>query len=266
VPHLDPGRTTLVGEAATVRAAANEFGFNGYRVGGRLARQLRPALSANGRVSVLDFGAAAGAVFEAGAELTWRPVDRWTLGGGYVREALFENLETIGAGLVASGIVARAEFESPSVSMTTTTRWQDLSDRNRRVSVQASLSRIFSERVRDLRLIGWGEVLSFGQRATSYFSPGSFVRLDGGIEYTYRLNSPRFRGDRADALTASYLVGTDSDGALYQHPSVRLTREFQRGLSLEGRADLIRSASYRESSFSVSLKVTGAAELSGVRR
>ena len=91
----------------------------------------------------------------------------------------------------------------------------------------------------------------------TYFSPGQFFRLDSGFEYARTLRRPRFRDDRHDQTAIGYLVGTDSRGVLYHHPSARLALEIARGIAIEAKADWIRSSTYRESAFTVSARFFG---------
>jgi hypothetical protein len=62
-----------------------------------------------------------------------------------------------------------------------------------------------------------------------------------------------------DDVAIGYLVGIDSRGAWYQHPSVRVGWELSPSLTLSARADAIRSNSYREHSFLVSIHLRGGA-------
>ena len=62
-----------------------------------------------------------------------------------------------------------------------------------------------------------------------------------------------------DQIAVGYLIGTDSRGTLYQHPSVRMGWEMSSSMALSLRADVIRSRSYNEQSLLVSLHLIGGA-------
>jgi hypothetical protein len=62
-----------------------------------------------------------------------------------------------------------------------------------------------------------------------------------------------------DQIAFGYLIGTDSRGAVYQHPSVRGSWEMSSTMALSVRADLIRSRSYNERSLLVALHLIGGA-------
>jgi hypothetical protein len=111
-----------------------------------------------------------------------------------------------------------------------------------------SLSQALGDRLRQVRVVGWAESLSYRQSAADYYSPARQLRLDAGLEYAQAFSTPKFRGDREQVLAFGYLIGTDIDGVVYHHPSVRLTLEFARGLAIDARANWIRSDVYNETS------------------
>jgi len=84
--------------------------------------------------------------------------------------------------------------------------------------------------------------------SADYFSPSRQIRADGGLQYTYEFSTPRFQNDRHQTLSFGYLVGLDDSGETYHHPMMNLSLEFARGLSIDARANLIRSDVYRETS------------------
>jgi hypothetical protein len=82
------------------------------------------------------------------------------------------------------------------------------------------------------------------------------LRIDAGLQYTHDFLTPRFAQDFNKRLTMGYLVGTDRDGVIYQHPTVQLTCEFANGLALVAKGDWIRSDVYNERSMSVHFMLT----------
>jgi hypothetical protein len=144
---------------------------------------------------------------------------------------------------------------TPTTSMETMVSDQRLSDRNRRDEVTFAAARVVSERLPSVRLIGWGQRLQYKSQTTTYFSPSSFMRLDGGIEYTYVLRRARFAGDRQDGISASFVEGTDNHAVSYHHPALRAEVSLSRHLLLEARGEWVRASTYRQSSLSVNLRV-----------
>ena len=108
-----------------------------------------------------------------------------------------------------------------------------------------------------MRAIVWAEQFGYRSRTPLYFSPSGFLRVDAGLEYVHAFTTPRFRGDRRNELAAAYLMGTDSRGILYQHPTVRLNLELSNGLALDVGGSLIRSATYNESALTVGVRWVG---------
>jgi len=149
------------------------------------------------------------------------------------REPLFENLDTIDAGIVGTGGSADAAFESPRTTLQARLSAQSLSDGNARTRATVSFTQALGDRFKQVRLIGWAESLRYRTASTTYFSPSGQLRVDGGAEYTYEFFTPRFRGDRQQRITGGYLIGVDNDGEFYHHPTLRLVFEFGNGLAFE---------------------------------
>ena len=110
-----------------------------------------------------------------------------------------------------------------------------------------------TERVQGLRVIAWSQSLGYGAARTGYFSPDTFLRIDGGAEFTSLLRRPRFAGDRFSSVTVAFVEGTDNRRVLYHHPTVTTHLQLSRRVALNGRAEVIRSSTYRESSLFVGL-------------
>jgi hypothetical protein len=146
---------------------------------------------------------------------------------------------------------------SPNTTVELRGAWQRLSDGNDRTRFTASASRIISERLRGLRLIGLAETLQYGHVTSMYFSPSRFTRVDGGLEYTHLVEKPRFGGDRQKSLQVSFMEGADNYGVLYHHPSVAAGIELSRRFTINGTASMTRSASYQDSVVAVDIRVTG---------
>jgi hypothetical protein len=192
-----------------------------------------------------------------------RAAERWTIAAGLDRSLMFENLAVVDGRLAATGATGVLRFESESAGFEAGTGWHHLSDGNARWRTFASYNRTINERWRGLRAIVWTEVLSFRDAAVLYYSPEAQVRIDAGAQYTYDFRLPRFRGDRINAITGGYLIGTDRDGVIYHHPTVRASLEFARGLSFEARADWIRSSVYNDRTITFGISIGGSG---GVRR
>jgi tetratricopeptide (TPR) repeat protein len=253
------GHTMVTADAGSVHVASADVTRSGYQVGGAAARRLSRAAAVDGQVSLWDVSGPGAPVVQAAVTGAWSPADRWTLYAGTGRELLFDNIATIDRRLTAAGVFAGATFEAPSASLDVRSSWQRLSDGNQRTRLSVSATHAVSERWHHLRAIGWAELLDYARPADTYFAPHQFLRIDGGLEYTHLLSQPRFRGDRMDQIAIGYLIGTDSRGAVYQHPSVRGSWEMSPTMALSVRADLIRSRSYNERSLLVALHLIGGA-------
>lgn len=251
------GRTTLAVEAASVGASSAEARRSGYQIGASGVRRLTPTVNVDGQISLWDVSGPGNPSLQASATGAWSPADRWTLLGGAGRELLLDNIASIDRRLAATGAFLGAALETPSASVAVRSNWQRLSDGNRRHRLSMSATRALSERWNHIRAIAWAEWLDYARPAETYFAPARFLRVDGGLEYTQRLSQPRFRGDRMDQVAVGYLLGTDSRGAIYQHPSVRLSWEVSSAMALSVRGDVIRSRSYNEQSLLVSLHLLG---------
>jgi tetratricopeptide (TPR) repeat protein len=253
------GRTTVTADATSVQAASRDVTRAGYQLGVGGSRRLSRTAAVDALVSLWDVSGPGAAAVQASATAAWSPADRWTLQGGAGRELLLENIATIDRRLAATGGFLGAAFESPSASFGIRSSWQRLSDGNRRARLSVSATRAVSDRWSHVRVIAWADVLDHARATGVYFAPERFLRIDGGLEYTHLFSQPRFRGDRMDQIAVGYLIGTDSRGTLYQHPSVRMGWEMSSSMALSLRADVIRSRSYNEQSLLVSLHLIGGA-------
>ena len=238
-----------------VRASSDVRTINGYRGGVQAAYLFGPHLTVDARAGVWVFNS--NATFEAQALGVWNATDRLNLQGGVNLEPVQENLTTVERGLTAAGPFAQVRAASPNTTIELRGAWQSLSDGNDRTRFTASASRIISERLRGLRLVGWAETLQYGNVSSLYFSPSRFVRVDGGLEYTHLVEKPRFGGDRQKSLQVSFMEGTDNHGVLYHHPSVAAGIELSRRFTINGTASMLRSATYQDSVVAVDIRVTG---------
>jgi tetratricopeptide (TPR) repeat protein len=258
---MTPGpnpRTTLRAEGVAVQAMASGATRSGYRMGAAAERAITTVLTTGVSLALWDLARTGAPVWHLGASTAWRASDRWTLGGRFDREPLLETMATIDARMTATGVGGTAAFESPRASATIEIGWHHLSDGNSRTRLSGSTTRTAHERLRHVRLIGWGEWIGYGREAATYFSPAGFLRLDGGAEYTFQLGHPRFRDDRGDEVAVGFLLGADNRGTIYRHPSIRASWEFSPGLRIDARGSLIRSRTYNDASVFVSLRVMGA--------
>ncbi len=244
-------------DAARLDAGSRETNRTGVRAGLSVSQQVSPAVQVEGQIGAWTLTPDRGPLAVGSAGTAWRVSDLWTVHGGVEREAVLESVATIDAGLAASGAVASASYETSSTSFDLRGSWQGLSDGNSRRRASLTFTRVIDERLRPLRLIAWTEELAYRDRAALYFSPSGFLRADAGVEYTYALRTPRFRGDRRSEFAGGYLVGTDSRGTLYQHPTIRLNLELANGLAFDARGSLIRSATYNESAFTIGVRLVG---------
>lgn len=238
-----------------VRAASDTRNLNGYRGGVQAAYLFSPHLTLDARAGLWVFNSTA--TFEAQALGAWNATDRLNVQGGINLEPVQENLTTVERGLTAAGPFALVRAASPNTSIEMRGAWQSLSDGNDRTRFTATASRIISERLRGLRLVGWAESLQYAKASSFYFSPSRFLRVDGGLEYTHLMEKPRFGGDRQKSLQVSFMEGTDNHGVLYHHPSVAAGLELSRRFTINGTASMIRSSTYQDSVVAVDIRVTG---------
>jgi tetratricopeptide (TPR) repeat protein len=254
------GRTTFMTDVTAIQAASADVDRSGYQLGVAGDQRVSRTTALAGRASFWDVsGPAGGPIALASGSVSWAPADRWVLTGGAERELLLDNIDTIDSRIVATGAMAGAAFESPMTSVDVRSSWQRLSDGNQRARLSASATRAVSERLSHVRAVAWAELLDYEQAVDVYFSPRRFLRVDGGLEYAHLFSQPRFRGDRMNQVAFGYLIGTDSNGVIYQHPSFRLGWEMSPSLVLSVRADVIRSRSYNEQSVLVSMHLIGGA-------
>jgi hypothetical protein len=229
----------------------------GVRVSAGLTQGLSRTVVFESRVGRWAIDDGGRAITQALGSLTVATSDRWRVSASVEREPLLENVRTIDRRIVATGFTGGADRESPMSSVRIRLGRHALSDDNTRAGASATLTRALSERLIDTRIVVWSSVTAFAERAADYFSPDRYLRLDAGLEHTWRWSQPRFRGDRQDFIGAGYLIGTDNDGRLYHHPSVRMSWELTRGALFDARADAVRSSVYKDHIFTVSLRVGG---------
>ena len=249
------GRVTV--SAGRVRADSDVRSHQGYRAEAATHIALSSRTAIDGGVGVWTFSSRTTA--EVMVSTTWSGNDRVALTGGFKQQAIQENLGTVDNGLTARGPFAAVRVATPKTSVETSTAWQRLSDGNTRRDITFSASRVVSERLPGLRVISWGQSLGYGARRSDYFSPDTFVRLDAGAELTHLLQRPRFAGDRQSSITVAFVEGTDNHGVLYHHPTATAHLQLTRRVALNARAELIRSSTYRESSFFVGIDLANLA-------
>ncbi len=252
-------RTTVSAELVSVLAVAADARRPGYQAGITGAHDLRRSITLEGHASMWGISGTSGAAMQFRTAATWTANDRWTMAGGVERERLLDNITTIDSRVMATGIFAGAEFQSPHTSVALRSSWQTLSDGNGRRRLSMSATRAISERLSHVRAVVWTELIDYRRPSAIYFAPDAFLRVDGGAEYTHLFSQPRFRGDRMNQIVVGYLVGTDSRGAFYQHPSLRLGWEVSESIALSLRGDVVRSRSYNEKSVVVSMHLIGGA-------
>jgi tetratricopeptide (TPR) repeat protein len=253
------GGTTLMTEVAAIQAASADVDRSGYQLGVAGDQRVSRTTALAGRASFWDMSGSGEPIALASGSVSWAPADRWVLSGGAERELLLDNIDTIDRRIVATGAMVGAAFESPLASVDVRSSWQRLSDGNQRARLSGSATRAISERLTHVRAVVWAELLDYEKAVDLYFSPRQFLRVDGGVEYAHLFSQPRFRGDRMNQVAVGYLIGTDSNGVIYQHPSLRLGWEMSPSLAISVRADVIRSRSYNEQSVLVSMHLIGGA-------
>jgi tetratricopeptide (TPR) repeat protein len=251
------GRTELGLEGARLDAGSGDAIRTGARAGVTLGQQLTPSVHLDGQFETSTLTPDHRNLMLGSARAAWRVSNFWTLEGAAQREAILESLATIDARLTASGALAAAAYETPTSSFDLRGAWQSLSDGNARRRASLTFTRVVDERLRQLRAVVWAEELAYRRQTALYFSPSGFFRADAGLQYTHAFTAPRFRGDRRSELSAGYLLGTDSHGTLYQHPTIRVNVELADGLAFDLRGSLIRSATYNESVFTIGLRIVG---------
>ena len=251
----DTGRVALNTEAAHVRASAASLAYHGLHAGLTGSAAITPAFGLEARASVWNFPIAGGVTPDVRIRAAWRPADRWIVGAGAAREPLFENLTTLERRIAGTGAFADIAFTSPRTSVSVRASAQSLTDGNDRTRATISMSHAVSDRLRQLRVVGWAESLSYRTSSADYYSPAQLLRLDVGVEYAHEFRAPKFRGDRQHVVAGGYLIGVDGDGTRYHHPSMRLQIEFARGLAIDARAGWIRSEVYNETSLFIGLRI-----------
>ncbi len=240
--------TTLTADVSAVTASASDRMLRGHRAALAGAFSISSSLAVNAQATLWNLASTGATTTDGSFSGTWRARDRWAFGAGFDRSSIFENLGTIEDRLQATGPFASVTYGSPTTTFDLRVSRQDLSDGNTRNRSTLSVSRSLGDRLKQVRVIGWAESLAYSQTVTGYFSPDRQIRVDAGLQYAHQFSMPRFRGDRQQMLAASYLVGVDDLGTTYHHPMVTLTLEFAAGISLDARANWIRSDVYRETS------------------
>ena len=239
--------------AGQVRAEANDRSEPGFRGSVNAHVDLSPRVTVDGTAGLWNFSSVTTPDTRVGA--TWRSADRVAITGGVLQQPIHENLSTVDSGLTGHGPFAGFRLVTARASIDTTASWQRLSDGNGRSEVTISAGRVVSERLQSVRLIAWGQNLRYASSRSYYFSPGTFLRVDGGAEFTRLLQRPRFAGDRQSSFAVSFVEGTDNHGVLYHHPAARVHWQLSRRLALDSQGNWIRSSSYHESSFVIGLDV-----------
>lgn len=250
-----PGFSTLAVDVSSVRLAGGDTARLGYRAGARFDANLSSRIAVRGQASVWNLDNDMGAAPEYQARVDWRAADRWTVSAFGDRMLMLENIDVVDRQLAATGGATELRFESPATAFAVTGDWHQLSDGNSRAQMTLNYGRRLSDRLPGLRLLVWSQLQNFAEAATNYYSPAHQLRLDAGAQYAHDFRAPGFRDDAHKTLTAGYLVGTDSQGVLYQHPTVNLTFDFANGLALVARGDWIQSSVYRERAFAVQFKI-----------
>ena len=249
--------TTLSAQVTRVRASGDLSARNGYAAGLTGAFALSRTFGIDGRATVWDIASSGKGIVDATARFAWRPVDRWTFAIGGRQDPLFENMTTVDRGLTATGGFAAATFDTTRTWLNLQLARQSVSDGNDRTRATLTISRVLSDRWRHIRVVGWTESLQYKTSSPDYFSPSGQLRADLGLEYTFEIRPPQFRGDRQQTITAGYLIGTDNEGTTYHHPLVRASFEFAPGLAFDAQATWIRSDVYKETSAFIGLRVMG---------
>jgi tetratricopeptide (TPR) repeat protein len=239
---------------ATVNAGGTGTELTGSRFAANESFRLSSQVSLQGSAAWWSMKGGARPL-EATAITAWSFADRWRLDAGFERRLMLENSTTLERGVLLSGPFAAATWSSPRTTVSSRTAWQTVTDGNLKLDQTVSASTALSERLPGLRALVWAEAYSFRDSSLVYFAPSNFLRADAGFEYTQMFTPVRFRGDRSNAFTVGYLVGTDNRGVRYQHPSARLSLEVKPWLSLETHGSWIRSAVYDEFTFLMGVRI-----------
>ena len=253
-------RTSLGRAESSLRLAVTRVAMvsenqelRGNRIGLEAGFLLSPRMRIAGTAAGWDLGMSGGPAVDGSVTSVWSATDRWNLSGGFERTSVLENLDTVVGRLQGTGPFASLAFESPMMTFEFRASAQELSDDNDRQRATLTWTRALSARLNHIRLIGWAETLRYRTSSPDYFSPSGQIRADGGLQYTHEFSTPRFRNDRQQTLSFGYLIGFDDDGETYHHPMMNLAIEFARGLSIDARANWIRSDVYRETSVFVGM-------------
>jgi hypothetical protein len=243
--------------AGQVRAEASDRSEPGFH-GGMSARvDLSSRVTLDGTAGIWNFASVT--TPDSRVAATWRRDDRLAISGGVLQQPIHENMSTVDSALSGHGPFAGFRLATAQGSLDATASWQRLSDGNGRSEVTISAGRIVSERLQSVRVIAWGQNLRYASPRSYYFTPGTFLRVDGGAEFSRLLQRPRFAGDRQSSFAVSFVEGTDNHGVLYHHPAARLHWQLSRRVALDSQGNWIRSSSYHESSFVIGLDVANLA-------
>ena len=253
-------RVKLLASADRVQVSAATRGFDGFtgEFGGSYSWS--PVLSFDVSVGAWAFGRSVLPTVQT--RTTWLAGDRTTLNAGFALEPVHENVATVENRLAAAGPFAGVHLATANTSMTARAAWQRLSDGNRVSRVIAEAGRVLSEPLRHVRVLGVAEAIRYARSSPVYFSPSRFIKVDGGVEYTHLFEGATSAGQRQRRLQLAFLEGADNQGVLYHQPRVSLGLGLSRWFFLNSTASMTRSATYRDSSFTIDI---GVINLSGTR-
>jgi tetratricopeptide (TPR) repeat protein len=214
-----------------VRALAGRTSLRDGRTGirgqmGRLELQAVPSdwLQVGGSVELTRAGTVV-RTWDAAFDVRARVAERVRIDAGVSRATVWENMAAVTGGVAPWGPRGAVSFSAPDTFVEVRAA-QAVTGTNRRVTAGASFSQRLVRGRSEIRVLAAAEQTAWRHTDPRFFSPGSFLRLDVGPEWQYAVHVPRFRADRRDYISLSYLAGTDRQGTIYHQPRARLSLQF----------------------------------------
>jgi hypothetical protein len=188
--------------------------------------------------------------------MTWRLGSRVRLSAGAERWLLLENASTLASGTFGIGPTASLRW-TPTIDLSVdgAVASSTLSDDNLRRTVRLGVSQRVLRGRHELKLIATTDGLSFRDERSTYFTPGSFWRVDGGAEWRGWLSIPRFFGDRERWLSAGYTFGVDDRNVGYHTMRAGFSYELTGGVAFVADGQVTRSAVYNAGRLSIGLRL-----------
>ena len=246
---------TLLANLGAVEAQGGGERFHGGAGQAGASYRLHDELQLAARVGSYSLGHSDVTTLDALA--AWSAGETWLLRTRVQRQPWLENATTVRDGLAATSwtLGAHGRWLDTTLDGAAGRRW--LNDGNASWVAELTARQRLRRGRDEISAIAWTSWQAFERETSVYFSPSGFFRMDGGVEWRHWLSLPRFADDLARYVTASYQLGFDDRGTLYQHPTVRGGWEINDLLLLEAGADWIVSSVYHQTRATVQLRIGG---------